>query len=153
MRPHRPSPAPESLATFGDLRQYVMNDRWTEEPNFARGSRRIGDHRRYFRDLPDGTRLRTKVSHDEHAEIGEDLFHRILRDQLRVTGERFWEVVRGRSGPETDVAEPSAEPIAGWLVTRLLFTVGLSEAEVAQMTAEEAHAAWLDYQTRPREDA
>lgn len=140
------------MATFRDLRQYVINDGWTEEPNLARGRRRTGDHRRYFRDLPDGTRLRTKVSHDERAEIGEDLFHRILRDQLRVTEERFWEVVRGRSTGESEVTPPEVEPIPGWLVTRLLFRVGLSETEVAQMTAEEAHAAWLDYQTRPREE-
>jgi hypothetical protein len=140
------------LATFGELRQYVTNDGWTEEPNLSRGRRRTGDHRRYFRDLPDGTRLRTKISHDEHAEIGDDLFHRILRDQLQVTEERFWEVVHGRPGIETQAPKPTVESIPGWLVTRLLFTVGLSEAEVAQMTGDEAHAAWLEYQTQPREE-
>lgn len=138
------------MATFGDLRQYVTNDGWTEEPSLARGRRRTGDHRRYSRELPDGTRLRTKVSHDEHAEIGEDLFHRILRDQLRVNEERFWEVVRGRTGAVTERTQPSVEPIPGWLVARLLLTVGLPEAVVARMTPEEARAAWLEHQTRPR---
>jgi hypothetical protein len=136
------------LATFRDLRTYVSNDGWTEEANLARGRRRIGDHRRYFRDLPDGTRLRTKVSHDERAEIGPDLFRRILRDQLRVTEDQFWAVVRGRASAD---AEPTteAEPIPGWLVTRLIFTMGLSEKNVARMTVEEAQAAWMEYQTRP----
>lgn len=138
------------MATFRDLRLYVTNDGWTEEPNLARGRRRTGDHRRYFRDLADGTRLRTKVSHDEQSEIGEDLFHRILRDQLRVTEQRFWEVVHGRSEAAAEAAEPTVEPIPGWLVTRLLFNVGLTEAEVAQMTAAEARAAWVEYQTRMR---
>lgn len=96
--------------------------------------------------------MRTKVSHDEHAEIGDDPFHRILRDQLQVTEARFWEVVHGRSGSETEAREPTVEPIPGWLVTRLLFTVGLSEAEVAQMTGDGAHAAWLAYQTQSPED-
>lgn len=139
------------MATFRDLRVFVSNDGWTEESNLSRGRRRTGDHRRYFRELPDGTWLRTKVSHDEHAEIGEDLFHRILRDQLHVTEDRFWEVVRGKARV---VPEPIAEvePIAGWLVTRLLFTVGLSETDVAQMTAEDARAAWLEFQARPRDD-
>lgn len=137
------------MATFRDLRTYVTNDGWTEEPNLARSRRRIGDHRRYFRDLPDGTRLRTKVSHDEHAEIGADLFHRILRDQLRVTEEQFWAVVRGRVGAEAEVTS-EVEPIPGWLVTRLIFTVGLAEDTVASMTAEEAQTAWLEYQTRPQ---
>jgi hypothetical protein len=139
------------LATFRDLRTYVTNDGWTEEPNLARGRRRTGDHRRYFRDLPDGTRLRTKVSHDEDAEIGRDLFHRILRDQLRVTEEQFWVVVHGRASRD---AEPvtAVEPLPGWLVTRLIFTVGLSEEEVARMTGEEARAAWLEYQSQPLGD-
>jgi len=140
------------LATFRHLRQYVTNDGWTEEPNFARGRRRTGEHRRYFRELADGTRLRTKVSHDEDAEIGEDMFHRILRDQLRVTEVRFWEVVRGRAGSGTEPARPAVEPVPGWLVARLLFTVGLSEGDVAQMTTDEARAAWLVYRTQLRED-
>jgi len=139
------------LATFRDLRQYVTNDGWTEEPNLARGRTRTGDHRRYSRQLPDGTVLRTKVPHDEHAEIGQDLFHRILRDQLRVTEERFWAVVRGQAEARDMVAQPTVEPVPGWLVTRLLFTVGLAEADVANMTADEARAAWLEHQIRPRE--
>jgi hypothetical protein len=139
------------LPTFRDLRTYVNNDGWTEEPNLARGRRRTGDHRRYFRDLPDGTRLRTKVSHDERAEIGPDLFHRILRDQLRVTEDQFWAVVRGRFSADAELLTP-IEPIPGWLVTRLVFTVGLSEENVAPMTVEEAQAAWIEYQTRLQGD-
>lgn len=140
------------MATFRDLCLFVTNDGWSEEPNLARGRRRTGDHRRYARDLPDGTRLRTKVSHDEHAEIGKDLFRHILGDQLRVTEERFWEAVQGRVERQPQVGE-SAEPIPGWLVTRLLFTVGLPELEVAGMTAEEALAEWIEYQTRSLGDA
>lgn len=138
------------MATFRDLRRYVANDGWTEEPNLARGRRRTGDHRRYSSELSDGTLLRTKVSHDETAEIGDDLFHRILRDQLRVTEERFWEVVRGQGTPETEVVKPVVEPVPGWLVVRLIFTVGLPEAEVARMTPDEARDAWLEYQTRSK---
>jgi hypothetical protein len=137
------------LATFRDLRTYVSNDGWTEEPNLARGRRRTGDHRRYFRDLPDGTRLRTKVSHDERAEIGPDLFHRILRGQLRVTEDQFWAVVRGRVSAEAELTT-EVEPIPGWLVTRLIFTVGLADEQVARMTLKEGQAAWIEYQTRPR---
>ena len=138
------------MATFRDLQTYVSNDGWTEEPNVARGRRRTGDHGRYFRDLPDGTRLRTKVSHDERVEIGPDLFHRILRDQLRVTEDRFWAVVRGRASAEAELTT-EVEPIPGWLVTRLILTVGLSEEDVARMTVEEAQTAWIEYQTHPQD--
>jgi hypothetical protein len=43
----------------------------------------------------------------------------------------------------------AAEPIPGWLVTRLMFTVGLSEEDVERLTAEEAQAAWIEFQTGP----
>lgn len=137
------------MATFRDLRTYVTNDGWVEEPNLARGRRRTGDHRRFFRELPDGSRLRTKVSHDERAEIGPDLFHRILRDQLRVTEDQFWAVVRGRVGPKASPAT-EVEPIPGWLVTRLILTAGLSEDQVGRMTRAEAEAAWIEYQGEQR---
>ena len=37
------------MATFRDLRLFVTNDGWTEEPNLGRGRRRTGDHRRDYR--------------------------------------------------------------------------------------------------------
>lgn len=90
-----------------------------------------------------------KVAHDERAEIGPDLFQRILRDQLRVTEDQFWAVVRGRVSAESELMT-EVEAIPGWLVTRLIFTVGLPEERVARMTVEEAQAAWIEYQTRPQ---
>ena len=69
------------MATFGDLQTYVERDGWIEEPNLARGHRRTGDHWRYRKDLPDGTTLRTKVSHSLGDEIGVALFTHILRDR------------------------------------------------------------------------
>jgi hypothetical protein len=137
------------LATFGDLQTFVERDGWAEEPNLARGRARTGDHRRYRKELPDGTILRTKVPHGPRDEIGMDLFKHILRDQLRVTEEQFWAVIhRHPSAEETNA--PQAPTIPGWLVQRLIFTVGLPEDAVRAMTAEEALAAWEAYRSRPR---
>jgi hypothetical protein len=138
------------LATFGDLRTFVERDGWAEEPNLARARARTGDHWRYRKDLADGTSLRTKVSHGLRDEIGIDLFKHILRDQLHVTEERFWDVVRGRAGTVVDVPHPPTETVPGWLVQQLLFTVGIPEDAVRAMTRAEAHAAWDDYRTPPK---
>ena len=138
------------MATFGDLRTFVERDGWTEEPNLSRGRSQTGDHRRYRKDLPDGTRFRTKVSHSLHDEIGIDLFKRILRDQLRVTEDRFWQIVRGRASETSGAPPPEAVMIPGWLVQRLIITVGLPEEEVGAMTADQAFAAWETYRTQPR---
>lgn len=137
------------MATFGDLQKYVERDGWTEEPNLARGRRRTGDHWRYRQDLADGATLRTKVSHSLGDEIGVALFKHILRDQLRTSEDRFCEVVRGVAHV-SEPPPPQVQTIPGWLVQRLLLTVGLHEDEIRTMTADEAHAAWEAYQARPK---
>lgn len=137
------------MATFEDLRAYVLRDGWNEEPGLARGRARTGDHRHYRKELVDGTILRTKVPHGLRDDIGADLFRHILRDQLRVTAERFWAVVHG-TALEEEPTPPETEAIPGWLVERLLLTVGLPEADVRLMTADEARAAWEAHRTRPR---
>jgi hypothetical protein len=137
------------VATFGDLKTYVEHDGWTEEENRARGRSRVGDHWRYTKEQPNGSTLRTKVSHSVRDEIGPDLLRRILRDQLLVDEATFWAVVHGRASPEAQTA-PAPTPIPGWLIRRVIFTVGMPEDEVRALSAEGAAAAWEAYQTRER---
>lgn len=131
------------MPTFRDLKTYLERDGgWKEIPNLARGRRRVGDHWRYRKTLPDGTVLRTKVSHTLGDEIGPDLLSHIVRDQLRTTMEHFRDVVAGRATSDAATAKPQVEPIPGWLVTRLIYSVGIPEDEVRGMSAEEARARW-----------
>jgi hypothetical protein len=136
------------VATFRDLQAYVERDGWTEEPSLSRARRRTGDHRRYTKELPDGTILRTKVSHALGDEIGTDLFKHILRTQLRVDEAQFWTVVRGRGSVAEDAPPPRLTTVPAWLVQRLLFTVGLPEAEVRRLTPEQALELWKTFISR-----
>ena len=138
------------MATFRDLRSFLERAGWVEEPSLARGRRRTGDHRRYRMELPDGDVLRTKVSHALGDEIGVDLFKHILRDQLRVDEARFWATVRGEVAREIDAPPPASDTIPAWLVHRLLFTVGLPEAEVRVLTAEQALERWEVFLAAPK---
>jgi len=81
--------------------------------------------------------------------VGADLFRHILSDQLRVTEERFWAVVHG-SALDEEPTPLATVAVPGWLVQRLLLTVGLPEAGVRSMTPHEARAAWEAYRARPR---
>ena len=141
------------MPTFGDLEAYLKRAAgWVPEPNLAHGRVRRGDHARYSKELPDGTRFRTKVSGHPREEIGDSLFAHILRDQLRVSEDEFWDLVRGR-GEAQPIAEaqPPARPgVPGWLVDRLLESVGLDEETVLNMSPEQAQAAWEEYRSRPR---
>lgn len=137
------------MATFEDLLTYVRHDGWIDEPNLVRGRARTGDHRRFRKEGADGSILRTRVPHALRDEIGDDLFRHILRDQLRVTEERFWAIVRGgETLPDAPRAVGATVP--AWLVERLLFTVGLSEDEIRAMTPDEARTAWGAYRARPQ---
>lgn len=138
------------MATFRDLETYVERDGWIEEPSLSRGRRRTGDHRRYTKELPDGTILRTKVSHALGEEIGTDLFKHILRAQLSVDEPQFWAVVRGRVQQTSDAQPPRSDTVPAWLVQRLLFTVELPEAEVRKLTAEQADELWEAFKSKPK---
>ncbi len=140
------------MARFRDLAAYLERDGWIKEDSRSRGRRRTGDHRRYAKHLPDGTILRTKVPHALGDEIGTDLFKHILRDQLRVDEAQFWTVVRGRGQPASDASPPSSATVPAWLVQRLLFTVGLPEAEVRDLTPERALERWEAFISKPISD-
>jgi hypothetical protein len=137
------------VATFGDLKTYVEQDGWTEERNRSRRRTRTGDHWRYSKEQPSGPTLRTKGSHGVRDEIGPSLFGHILRDQLRVDEATFWAVVHGQTAPQAPV-EPAPMPVPGWLIQRLIVTVGMSEDELRALSHEDAAAAWEAYQTRER---
>lgn len=131
------------MPTFRDLKTYLERDGgWEEIPDLARCRRRVGDYWRYRKTLADGTVLRTKVSHSLGDEIGPDLLSHIVRDQLRTTMDHFRDVLAERTRDEGAPAEEQTESIPGWLVTRLIYTVGLPEAEVRRMSAEQARARW-----------
>jgi hypothetical protein len=137
------------VPTFRDLKRYLERSGWTLVERRTRRRSATGDHWRYEKDLPDGTILRTKVSHRLNKQIGDDLFARIPRDQLQISRAQFEAVLAGESPDEPRVSTAPAGPsLPGWLVLRLIVTAGIDEKEVRSMSRDEAAAAWDAYRTR-----
>ncbi|MEV5749966.1 cytotoxic translational repressor of toxin-antitoxin stability system [Actinoallomurus sp. NPDC052308] len=114
----------------------------------ARG--RVGTHHAtYELDLPDGSILRTRISHPvDRSGYGTSLWAHILRDQLDVSEQEFWACVRDGRKPARGASPPDKSPLPAEMVHLLIARVGLSEKEVAEMTREEAiirlQQYWLD---------
>jgi len=126
-------PAP----TRADHDKFCRTEGWRRVRD-ARG--RGGTHHgTYELDLPDGRILRTRVSHPpDRTGYGPALWSHILRDQLQVNEEVFWRCVAEGRRPDRGGAIPAVPSLPVDLVHLLLHRVGLSEAEVAALSREEA---------------
>ncbi|MCO5974803.1 cytotoxic translational repressor of toxin-antitoxin stability system [Actinoallomurus soli] len=114
----------------------------------ARG--RAGTHHAtYELDLPDGSILRTRISHPvDRSGYGKGLWAHILRDQLGVSDEEFWACVRDGQKPDRGAPPPVKDSLPAEMVRLLITRVGISEKEVAEMSREQAiirlQQYWLD---------
>ncbi|WP_116247282.1 cytotoxic translational repressor of toxin-antitoxin stability system [Nocardiopsis sp. FIRDI 009] len=113
----------------------------------ARGGRGT-HHITYELDLPDGRILRTRVSRPpDRTDYGRSLWAHILRDQLDVDEATFWSCVRDGTPPDRGALVPPSEALPADLVHLLISKLGLHEAEVAEMSREEALARLQRYWT------
>lgn len=134
------------LPGTADLHRFCAVDEWRIKKT-ARG-KTAGDHTRYTKTLPDGTLLRTKASHGRKGIDDPDLFSHILRTQLQVTAEQFWDAVDKGIKPQRPGVEPEPPPkvaIPFDLARNLLTRVGIPQEELARMSKDEAVALWQKY--------
>ena len=132
--------------THRDLKKFCDNDRWDPKKRT--------DHWRYTKRLPDGRTLRTKISFGS-GEVGDPgLFSAILREQLQVSEEEFWRVVR-EGGParreELPVVAPAAPPLLSAATVLHLRKLGVSLEQVRKLRSQ-AEAAELLERLRGRRE-
>jgi hypothetical protein len=132
--------------SYPDLRRFCEIDGWEETTK----RRRSPDHTRFRKVLEDGQVLRTKVSHGRGRVEDPALWNRIWRDQLRLGSEdEFWAALRAKQAvdraPPAAPSPPRGPSKPGWLVNSLIFTAGLAEQEVEQMSHDAATQRWLEF--------
>lgn len=94
-------------ATRSDHKKFCTTEGWVEKHN-ARGKK--GSHHLTFTlSLPDGRVLRTRISHPPDSKDGyaPSTWKHILRDQLDVTEDQFWNCVKDKVLPPRCVPPPS----------------------------------------------
>lgn len=134
-----------SPGTYGEHRRFCQLDGWES---------RDTDHYHYTKRLPDGTFLRTKVSHGKSStQYGRALWGKVLK-QLDVTQDEFYDTLKSRKplqrGPV--VAErPPGPAIPLWLYQLLQTKVGMTPEELGALDEKEAIARWIEWQSAPRD--
>ena len=131
-------------------KQFCDFEGWQEVRN-ARGQK-VGHHLTYELVLQDGRVLRTRVSRPANNDTyGPSLWSAILRDQLDVTEHAFWDCVDERVLPPRPAVTPAtpARGLPASLVHQLLHTLGLSDAEAAVLTKEQAVALMAEHWSKP----
>lgn len=123
--------------TRSDHQRFCEREGWRHVRD-ARG-RSETHHITYELDLPDGRTLRTRVSHPpDRTTYGRSLWAHILRDQLDVTEEEFWDCVNKGQTPNRGTRTVPPHALPAEMVHLLITRVGITEAEVAKLTKEEA---------------
>lgn len=114
-----------------------------------RASGKRGSHHvNYELPLPDGRVLYTRISHPvDRTDYGPSIFGHILRDQLQVSADEFWDCVTHRVLPDRGEAPHPAESIPLGVIRILIQEAHIPEAEVHSMTKAEAVARVAEFYT------
>ena len=130
-------------ASWDEIEEFCKRDGWEHV--------RSADHEFYRKVLPDGRVLETHVSFSSNKSMSPGRFMSILRTQLKVSQQDFWETLRtGRSAARP--GEPLPEPAQheGWVIQVLIGQVGLTPAEIEHLPPDKAKQLVFDYWSRAK---
>lgn len=123
--------------TRADHEKFCKVEGWTTVRN-ARG-KKTNHHATYEMPLPDGSILRTRVSHPvDRSDYGPELWSHILRDQLKVTEDEFWDCVDNGVIPSRGAPHAPSHSLPAELVYQLVVKFRVPEADVAALDKERA---------------
>lgn len=119
--------------------KFCVTEGWIRVTD-ARG-RAVSHHATFTFATPQGDILRTRISHPIGRETyAPSMWGHILRDQLRVSENDFWACVLDGVLPDRGAPKIPDAALPLPLVARLVRERGLSRAEIAKLSAEEARA-------------
>ena len=100
--------------------------------------------------LHDGRILRTRISHPpDRTTYGKSIWSHILRDQLSVSEAEFSACAQKKVKPDRGEPKMPEQALPADLVHLLITRLGLSEAEIADMTREDAIARMQEHWSKP----
>lgn len=107
-------------------------------------------HRTYELMIPSFEILRTRISKPvDRTTYSASMWSVILRDQLKVTNDEFWDCVQNKVLPDRGGAagQPNRTALPLHLLNQLIERVGMTPEEAIELTLEEALQRMNDYWT------
>jgi hypothetical protein len=133
--------------TWDDIATFLTVDSWREISNHG-GSRQR--HVFYEKVLGDGRVLQTHVSHARQKTMSPGRFSSILRYDLEVSKDEFWECIRtGRPVDRPVAVDEGPVEREAWVVAVLVGDLHMSAAEIEALTPEQAKKIVNDYWSKP----
>ena len=136
--------------TWDDIHEFLDADGWRRIDSSARGGGR-GRHVFYEKTLDDGRVLQTHLSHSGQETMSAGRFSGILRHQLEVSREEFWQCIRLRK-PVTRPVEVDEGPVEheAWVVAVLVEELRMTPEELEALSPEEAQRLVGELWSKPR---
>jgi hypothetical protein len=136
---------PSRTPSWREIEEFCRIDGWTVV--------RETDHRFFQKVLPSGEVLETHTSFASRKAMSRGRFGAILRTQLKVTREQFWETLRtGRPVERPAPVEPAGPRHKLYIVQVLKRELGMSEDAIARLTVEEAERLVHEHWSRPKRE-
>lgn len=136
-------------ATRVDHETFCTTEGWAERKRAT--GKRGSHHVNYEVALPDGSVLYTRISHPvDRTDYGPSIWAHILRDQLDVTAEEFWDCVNHQVVPNRGHTPEVTDAIPLGVIRALTQEARIPEVEVHAMTKAEAIARLGEFYTTGR---
>ena len=110
----------------------------------------VQHHRTYELVIPSGDILRTRISKPiDRTTYSASMWSAILRDQLKVTNDEFWNCVQNKVLPDRGGSAPAPNPKALplHLINELVERVGIAPEDAIALTLEDALERINEYWT------
>lgn len=101
----------------------------------------VQHHRTYELVIPSGEILRTRISKPvDRTTYSASMWSAILRDQLKVTNDEFWDCVQNNLLPNRggEVAESNPKALPLHLLSELIDRVGMKAEDAIELSLEQA---------------
>jgi hypothetical protein len=135
--------------TWGDVEDFLDADGWRQVEKGERGGSR-SRHLFYEKTLAEGRVLQTHISHSRQKTLSPGRFSGVLRHQLEVSREQFWECIRAHRPVDrpTELEEGPVEHEA-WVVAVLVGELHMTAEQIAALSEEEAQGLVQEHWSRP----